>query len=66
MEVKVGLDPNVPTHVEVPVTKDTTFRLVAYDEDGVTVSSQPVSVKVKKPSATEGAPDTPTTGGTGR
>lgn len=54
-------------HMDVPITSDTTFRLVAFDLDGVEVSSQSIVVKVKKPDPGETAPDTPTTtGGNGR
>jgi len=69
-EVKAAGDPASMTiedarHLDFTVTKDTTFKLVAYDDEGIQVASKEVTVKVKKPPPSEGAPDTPTTGGTG-
>lgn len=60
-------------HHEISLTSETTFKLVAYDSDGVAVTSQPITIKVKKPPENQDAPpdpgstgSNPTTGGTGQ
>lgn len=53
-------------HQDVAVTEDTTFKLVAYDDEGVAIASASLTVKVKKAENADSAPETPaTTGGTG-
>jgi hypothetical protein len=46
---------------EVTLTAETTFKLVAYDDKGRTVASEPVTVKMKAPPPTD--PASGTTGG---